>query len=110
MTVRIGINGFGRMGRLGFRAAWGWDTFDFVHINEISGDAACAAHLLQFDSIQGRWPHECGNEGERILVDGRSSAYSTTAPSDQTDWSGCALLIAASGQVGQPDQPLRCFA
>jgi len=40
MTIRVGINGFGRMGRLGLRAAWGYEELEFVHINEISGDAA----------------------------------------------------------------------
>ena len=49
MTAGIGINGFGRMGRLGFRAAWGADGLAFTRVNEIAGDAACSAHLLKFD-------------------------------------------------------------
>ncbi|NGZ28871.1 MAG: type I glyceraldehyde-3-phosphate dehydrogenase, partial [Magnetococcales bacterium] len=48
MAIRVGINGFGRMGRLGLRAAWGQlPELEFVHINEILGDATCAAHLLK---------------------------------------------------------------
>lgn len=49
MTVSVGINGFGRMGRFGLRAAWGWDDLEFVQVNEIAGDAACSAHLLKCD-------------------------------------------------------------
>jgi glyceraldehyde 3-phosphate dehydrogenase len=44
MTVRVGINGFGRIGRLALRAAWGWPELTLAHINEIGGDAAAAAH------------------------------------------------------------------
>jgi glyceraldehyde 3-phosphate dehydrogenase len=51
--VRDGINGFGRMGRLGLRAGWG--ALEFVQINEVAGDAGTAAHLLSFDSVHGRW-------------------------------------------------------
>ena len=43
MTARIGINGFGRMGRLALRAAWGWPDIEFVHINEAKGGAETAA-------------------------------------------------------------------
>ncbi len=49
-TTRIGINGFGRIGRLGLRAAWDWPELEFVHIDELKGDAGTAAHLLTFDS------------------------------------------------------------
>ena len=49
--ARIGINGFGRMGRLALRAAWEWPELEFVHVNELNGDAATAAHLLTFDSV-----------------------------------------------------------
>ena len=45
MSIRIAINGFGRMGKLGFRAGWGRPEYEIVHINEIRGDAACHAHL-----------------------------------------------------------------
>jgi glyceraldehyde 3-phosphate dehydrogenase len=58
MSVRVGINGFGRIGRLALRAAWGWPELDFAHINEIGGDAATSAHLLYFDSVHGRWGRE----------------------------------------------------
>jgi len=53
--VRVGINGFGRMGRLAFRGAFGSPEIDVAHINEIAGDASVGAHLLEFDSVYGRW-------------------------------------------------------
>ena len=53
MAVKLGINGFGRMGRLALRAAWEWPDFDIIHVNEIGGDAAAAAHLLKYDSQHG---------------------------------------------------------
>ena len=46
MKTRIGINGFGRMGRLALRAAWGWPDVEFVHVNEVKGGSETAAHLL----------------------------------------------------------------
>src|SRR5258706_5765206 len=55
MSIRVGVNGFGRIGRLAVRAAWDRPGFEFVQVNEIQGDAATAAHLLSFDSIHGRW-------------------------------------------------------
>ena len=55
MTTRLGINGFGRIGRLALRVAWDWPDLDIVHINELNGDAETLAHLLEFDSVHGRW-------------------------------------------------------
>jgi hypothetical protein len=52
MSTRVGINGFGRIGRLALRAAWGWPDITFAHINELKGDAATSAHLLTFDSVR----------------------------------------------------------
>ena len=46
MTIKIGINGFGRMGRLIMRVAWQWPEIEFVQINDVAGDAATFAHLL----------------------------------------------------------------
>ena len=46
MAIRIGINGFGRMGRLALRAGWGCPEIEFAHINEVGGDGSTSAHLL----------------------------------------------------------------
>ena len=51
------------MGRLALRAGWESPDLDFVHVNELHGDAATAAHLLEFDSVHGRWPHRIEARG-----------------------------------------------
>lgn len=99
MTIKIGINGFGRMGRLALRAAWGWPEVEFVQINDPAGDAATLAHLLTFDSIHGRWQHEAGSEADAILVDGQRIRTSGNKAIGETDWSGCDLVIEASGKM-----------
>ena len=55
MPARIGINGFGRMGRLALRAGFDRTDLEWAGVNEIAGDAAMSAHLLEFDSVHGRW-------------------------------------------------------
>ncbi len=66
MPVRVGINGFGRMGRLVLRAAWGWADLQFAHINEPKGGPEAAAHLLTFDSVHGRWQHAAAPAVDRF--------------------------------------------
>ena len=73
------VHGFGRMGRLALRAAWGWPDLDFAHVNELHGDAATSAHLLTFDSVHGRWPHDARGDGDELAVDGTAIGYSRTA-------------------------------
>ena len=71
MSIRIGINGFGRMGRLVMRAAWGWPDLAFVHVNEIKGGVDTAAHLLEFDTVHGRYPGNVAVDGDAMVIDGR---------------------------------------
>ena len=97
MTIKIGINGFGRMGRLALRAAWDWDDVEFVQINDPAGDAATLAHLLTFDSIHGRWAHEAKTDGSQIVVGEQRIATTMNKTIGDTDWSGCDLVIEASG-------------
>ena len=68
MTIKIGINGFGRMGRLTLRAAFNFDDVEFVQINDPAGDAATFAHLLNFDSIHGQWEHSASTDGETVII------------------------------------------
>ena len=68
MSTRVGINGFGRIGRLVFRAAQDHDL-EFVGINDLT-DAATLAHLLKWDSIHGRFPGDVEADGDAIIVDG----------------------------------------
>jgi len=55
MSIRIAINGFGRMGRLGMRAGFSNENYEIVHVNDPEGSAQSAAHLLKFDSVHGKW-------------------------------------------------------
>lgn len=100
MTTRIAINGFGRMGRLALRAAWGYPEFEFVHINEVAGDAAAAAHLLEFDSQHGRWRHTITSTQESIEIDGHQISYSSNHTISETPWAdlGVDLVIECSGK------------
>ena len=99
MTVRIGINGFGRMGRLGLRAGWQMSDYQIVHVNEISGDAYCMAHLLEFDSVHGRWNHEVGAEPDRLIIDGSPITYSSSEQPGEVDWGdrGIDLVLECTG-------------
>ncbi|MBD3620190.1 MAG: ArsJ-associated glyceraldehyde-3-phosphate dehydrogenase [Chromatiales bacterium] len=104
MTTRIGINGFGRMGRLGLRAGWDFDELDIARINEIATDAAGSAHLLVFDSVHGRWPHDCSGEGDALVIDSKPIAYTRNTTIADTDWSDCDLVIEATGRFRKPEQ------
>ena len=99
MTIKVGINGFGRMGRLTMRAAFDWDDVEIVHINDPAGDAATLAHLLTFDSVHGRWQHEATSEGEAIVINGRRITCSQNKTIAETDWSHCDVVIEASGKM-----------
>ena len=103
MTIRTGINGFGRMGRLTLRAAWGDPDIDFVRINDPGGDAATFAHLLNFDSIHGRWEHEAVADGDAIAIDGVRIPLTRNRDIAATDWSDCDVAIEASGKFRKPD-------
>ena len=99
MTIRVGINGFGRMGRLALRAAWTEPDIAFVRVNDPAGDAAAFAQLLNFDSVHGRWANEARAEGEAIVVDGKRIGFSRNKAIADTDWSGCDVVIEASGKM-----------
>ncbi|HSM11509.1 MAG TPA: ArsJ-associated glyceraldehyde-3-phosphate dehydrogenase [Lysobacter sp.] len=98
MTIKLGINGFGRMGRLTLRAGWDHPGLQFVRINDPAADAATLAHLLNFDSVHGRWAHEARTDGEALLIDGRRIELTRNREIADTDWSGCDVVIEASGK------------
>lgn len=100
MSIRIGINGFGRMGRLALRAAWDWPEMDIVHINEVKGGAECAAHLLEFDSVHGRWRRGIGHSADAILIDGQRIGFSEFKNPGEVPWGelGVDIVIEACGK------------
>jgi len=103
MTLRVGINGFGRMGRLTLRAAWEHPDLQFVQINDPAGDAATLAHLLAFDSIHGRWDRDIHADGDALVIEGKRIPLTRNKEIAATDWSGCDVVIEASGKFRKPD-------
>ncbi len=100
MAIRVGINGFGRMGRLALRAGWGCEELEFVHINDISGDAICQAHLLEFDSVHGRWPNDIAATVDTIIVNDNEITYSRQANPADVGWAArnVDLVLECSGE------------
>lgn len=86
MSIRVAINGFGRMGRLVLRAGWGTPGIEFVHINEIRGGPECAAHLLEFDTVQGRWDNRIGFTEESVSIDGKTLGFTEVSQPGDLDW------------------------
>ena len=100
MATRIGINGFGRMGRLVVRALAHHDDLELVHVNEIKGDVETAAHLMQFDTVHGRWKREATVDGDALLLDGQRATYSSHDTPGAVPWGdlGVDIVIESSGK------------
>jgi glyceraldehyde 3-phosphate dehydrogenase len=92
--MRVGINGFGRIGRLAMRAAHGNPEIEIVAVNEPGCDAAASAHLLEFDSVHGHWPVPCGASEVSLEVDGHSLAYSSESDPAELSWNGGDVDVA----------------
>ena len=99
MTIKIGINGFGRMGRLSMRAAFDWDDIEIIQINDPAGNAETLAHLMTFDSVHGSWHHEATHEGDSIIINGSAIPCTQNKATQDTDWSDCDVVIEASGKI-----------
>ena len=111
--TRIGINGFGRIGRLTFRVAWAWPELEWVVINDPKGGAECAAHLLTFDSVQGRWQQEAVAEGSStIRIGDQRVAFTEFAKPGDVDWAayGVDVVLECSGKFRTPEQLAPFFA
>jgi glyceraldehyde 3-phosphate dehydrogenase len=109
MVVRVGINGFGRMGRLGMRAGWEKENLSFVRVNEIATDAAGSAHLLKFDSVHGTWDVDCEAEGDAMIVSGERIPCSRNPAISETNWSGCDIVIEATGKHHKQPETLQQY-
>ncbi len=99
MTVKIGINGFGRIGRNFFRAAIqrGFD-FDFVGVNDL-GDAITMAQLLKYDSVHGRYPGTVSVGGQGLIVDGKELRFFAERDPANLPWKevGAEIVIESTG-------------
>ena len=115
--MRVGINGMGRIGRLALRAAFGGmerpdddprssNRLEIVHLNEIKGGAAIAAHLLEFDSLHRRWRQSFAAEENAITIGNRRLGFTAAAAPDEVPWGdlGCEVVLECTGKFLRPDQ------
>ncbi len=114
--MRVGINGLGRIGRLALRAARGaadrpakdpraGNRLDVVHLNEIAGGAATTAHLLAFDSVQGKWRAGIAAESETALrIDDVRLGFSSYATPAEIPWGelGVDVVLECTGRFLTP--------
>ena len=115
--MRVGINGMGRIGRLALRAAMGAaarptddprrnNRLEVVHLNELKGGAAATAHLLQFDSVQGRWRADIAADDDAALhIDGRRLGFSSHASAAEIPWGehGVDVVLECTGKFLTPE-------
>ncbi len=104
MTIKLGINGFGRIGRLAFRVASASTDIDIVRINDPGADAHTLAHLLNFDSVHGIWDRSVVGKGEHLIVNGITTICTRNTALSDTDWSDCDVVIEASGTMRTSDK------
>jgi len=100
MTVQIGINGFGRIGRLVARAMQHRLGVEVVHVNEVKGGVEAAAHLLEFDTVHGRYSGTVAVDGDNLMVDGKRVGFSEFAKPADIPWAdlGVDIVIESSGK------------
>jgi len=100
VTTRIGINGFGRMGRLAVRALRDHPDLQLVHVNEHKGGVATAAHLLEFDTVHGRYQGQVGVDGGQLVIDGLPVAFTEHGIPGAVPWDehGVEVVIESTGK------------
>lgn len=122
--MRVGINGMGRIGRLALRAAFGGlyrpaddpraaNRLDVVHVNELKGGAATAAHLLEFDSVHGPWRERFAAEDDRALhIGDRRIGFSAAPTPEDVAWGdlGCDIVLECTGKFLKNEQLAGYFA
>ncbi|MDC0611232.1 ArsJ-associated glyceraldehyde-3-phosphate dehydrogenase [Vibrio sp.] len=97
MAIKVGINGFGRIGRLVFRAAFDWPDIEFIQINDVAGDAGTLAHLIEFDSVHGRWNKNISSSRDEMNIDGQSIKVTQARNISDVDWSQCDVVLESTG-------------
>jgi glyceraldehyde 3-phosphate dehydrogenase len=98
MAVRVGINGFGRIGRNILRAALGDPAIEIVAVNDIT-DSKTLAHLLKYDSILGNLTHEVSHRDDSISVDGKAAKVFRVKDPAELDWAsvGATIVVESTG-------------
>jgi glyceraldehyde 3-phosphate dehydrogenase len=100
MTIRVGINGFGRIGRLALRAGWEVPAIDFVHVNDPGMELEGAAHLLEFDSVHGRWDRQIQPAEDRLQIGEQVLTFSASKDPSAIPWQayGVDIVLECSGK------------
>jgi glyceraldehyde 3-phosphate dehydrogenase len=96
MAIKVGINGFGRIGRLVFRRALEVGGFEFVSINDLT-DAATLAHLLKYDSVHGRFNGSVDVDGSDLVINGNRLRITSERNPENLDWTGVDVVVEATG-------------
>ena len=104
MAIKVGINGFGRIGRNVLRACWGEDI-EFVAANDIT-DAETLAHLLKYDSIHGRMKADVRAEKDAIVIDGKRLRVLSERDPSALPWKdlGVQVVLECSGRFTSKDK------
>src|SRR5215217_750184 len=96
MAIKVGINGFGRIGRNIMRAAMGDSNIDIVAVNDLT-DAATLAHLLKYDSILGNLKADIKASGDRITVDNDEFQVLAIKDPAQLPWKDLGVDVVFEG-------------
>ena len=98
MAIKVGINGFGRIGRLVFRAAAAQDEVEVVAVNDLT-DAKTLAHLLKYDSVHGRYPGEVSAGENALVVDGKQIGVLSERDPAKLPWGslGVEVVVESTG-------------
>ncbi len=96
MAIRVGINGFGRIGRLVFRELAKRDDIEFAGINDLT-DAATLAHLLKYDTVHGRFNGEVKVDGNKIVANGKVVAVSAEKDPSNIPWKDVDVVLESTG-------------
>ncbi|MFC1868363.1 type I glyceraldehyde-3-phosphate dehydrogenase [Thermodesulfobacteriota bacterium] len=105
MAIKIGINGFGRIGRMVFRAGWANREIEFVAINDLT-DTPTLAHLLKYDSSQGILDSNISSSNNSIVVDGKEIKIFTEKDPSMIPWSdtGAEYVLECTGLFRERDK------
>lgn len=105
MSVKVGINGFGRIGRLVFRRALDVGGIEITKINDLT-DASTLAHLLKYDSVHGKFNGTVSVDGNSIIVNGKKIEISAEKDPANLNWgaTGTEVVIEATGVFASQDQ------
>lgn len=98
-TLMIGINGFGRIGRLALRVLFGDPQLTVVAINDPGADTHTLAHLLEFDSVHGHWDKQIDGADGTLSINGQAIRVMHHKTIAEADWSDCDIVIEASGKM-----------